>query len=179
MHVVDRHFAAENAHDVPATLETYTDDIVWDDVTHPLSPVHGKDAVGAVYGAIQEAIPDMRLDTVRRLDGGSFVVDESILTGHVAGSWAGVEGNGAPVSVRILHVFNLRDGLIERENTWFDSADVLRQVTAWNESSTNADRPTVAGELKTDGPHRLDMRIDRHHDGRCTRQRDRAINGGV
>jgi ketosteroid isomerase-like protein len=29
--IIERHFAAENAHDVQATLETYTDDIVWDD----------------------------------------------------------------------------------------------------------------------------------------------------
>ena len=56
------------------------------------------------------------------------VVDEALLTGHVAGAWAGVDGGGAPVSVRILHVFDIRDGLIERENTWFDSADVFRQV---------------------------------------------------
>lgn len=83
MDVIDRHFAAENAHDVPGTLATYTDDIVWDDVTHPLSPVHGKDAVGAVYSDIMDAIPDVRLETVRRLEDGSgtFVVDESILTG--------------------------------------------------------------------------------------------------
>ena len=33
MDIVDRHFAAENAHNVEATLATYTDDIVWDDVT--------------------------------------------------------------------------------------------------------------------------------------------------
>ena len=38
MDIIDRHFAAENAHDVHSTLDTYTDDIVWDDVTHPDSP---------------------------------------------------------------------------------------------------------------------------------------------
>lgn len=139
--VIDRHFAAENAHDVPATLATYTDDIVWDDVTHPLSPVHGKAAVGAVYSEIMEAIPDVSLETVRRLEDGSgtFVVDESILTGHVDGAWAGVEGAGAPVRVRILHVFELRDGLISCENTWFDSAEVTRQVLAWKEQRAAAE----------------------------------------
>jgi steroid delta-isomerase-like uncharacterized protein len=141
VHVIDRHFAAENAHDVAATLATYTDDIVWDDVTHPLSPVHGKDAVGAVYSDIMDAIPDVRLETVRRLEDGSgtFVVDESILTGHVDGTWAGVEGDGALVSVRILHVFNLTGGLISRENTWFDSAEVTRQVLAWKERRTSVE----------------------------------------
>jgi steroid delta-isomerase-like uncharacterized protein len=132
--IIDRHFAAENAHDVDATLATYTDDIIWDDITHPLSPFEGKEAVGSVYSGILDAIPDVHLESVRRLSSsdGGFVVDESILTGHVEGSWAGVKGGGAPVRTRILHVFELRDGLIARENAWFDTADVVRQVEAWN-----------------------------------------------
>lgn len=140
MDIIDRHFAAENAHDVDATLATYTDDIVWDDVTHPLCPVYGKEAAGAIYTTIIDAIPDVRLETVRRFsaDDGSRVVDESILTGHVHGEWAGVAGGGAPVRVRILHVFDLENGLIARENTWFDSAEVLRQVEAHREAGSAA-----------------------------------------
>ena len=133
MDIIDRHFAAENAHDVEATLATYTDDIVWDDVTHPDSPFHGKDAVGSVYSGIIDAIPDVQLESVKRFtaDGGDIVVDESILSGHVHGTWAGVDGGGAPVRIRILHIFELRDGLIAYENAWFDAADVMRQVAAW------------------------------------------------
>jgi steroid delta-isomerase-like uncharacterized protein len=142
MDIIDRHFAAENAHDVAATLATYTDDIVWDDVTHPLCPVQGKDAAGGIYTAIIDAIPDIHLETVRRFtaDDGAKVVDESILTGHVHGEWSGIAGEGAPVRVRILHVFDLEDGLIARENTWFDAADVLRQVEAHRASQGSPQR---------------------------------------
>lgn len=134
MDIVAQHFAAENAHDVAATLATYTDDIVWDDVTHALSPVHGKEAVGAVYSDIIDAIPDVHFVSVRRFksDDGQWVVDESRVTGHVHGQWAGIEGGGAPVEMRILHLFRLRDGLIEYENTWFDSAAISRQVEAFH-----------------------------------------------
>jgi steroid delta-isomerase-like uncharacterized protein len=149
MDVVDRHFHAENAHDVPGTLATYTDDIVWDDITHPLSPVHGKEAVGAVYSDILSAIPDLKLDTVRRFSSGSVVVDESILTGHVEGMWAGVVGDGALVRTRMLHIFDLRDGLISRENAWFDSAHVMRQVVAWKERPASA-RPDDDSEAEAD-----------------------------
>jgi steroid delta-isomerase-like uncharacterized protein len=140
--IIDRHFAAENAHDVAATLATYTDDIIWDDVTHPLCPVQGKDAAGEIYTAIIDAIPDVRLETVRRFsaDGGSTVVDESILTGHVHGEWSGIAGGGAPVRVRILHVFDLENGLIARENTWFDAAEVMRQVEAHRASRASLER---------------------------------------
>jgi steroid delta-isomerase-like uncharacterized protein len=130
MDIIDRHFAAENAHDVDATLATYTEDIVWDDVTHPLCPVQGKQPTGSIYASILETIPDIHLDSVRRFtaDDGKSIVDESVLTGHVHGAWAGVPGEGAPVRFRILHVFDIRDGLISRENTWFDSAAILRQI---------------------------------------------------
>jgi steroid delta-isomerase-like uncharacterized protein len=142
MDIIDRHFAAENAHDVAATLATYTDDIIWDDVTHPLCPVQGKDAAGEIYTAIIDAIPDVRLETVRRFsaDGGSTVVDESILTGHVHGEWSGIAGDGAPVRVRILHVFDVENGLIARENTWFDASEVMRQVEAYRASRASPQR---------------------------------------
>jgi len=140
MDIIDRHFAAENAHDVEATLATYTDDVVWDDVTHPRCPVQGKAAAGEIYTSILDAIPDIHLESVLRFQTGEYVVDESILTGHVQGEWAGVDGEGAPVSVRILHVFDIRDGLISRENTWFDSASVLRQVQEFKARLPN-DRP--------------------------------------
>ena len=65
MDIIDRHFAAENAHDVEATLATYTDDIVWDDITHPDSPFRGKEDVGNVYGGIIDAIPDALSTTER------------------------------------------------------------------------------------------------------------------
>jgi ketosteroid isomerase-like protein len=109
--IFDRHSAAEKAHDVQATLDTYTDDIVWDDVTHPDAPFYGKPAVAAIYSSIIDAIPDIVLTSVKRFSGEDdrFVVDESILSGHVHGEWAGMNGGGAPVSVRILHVFELRD----------------------------------------------------------------------
>jgi len=132
--IIERHFAAENAQDVDATLATYTDDIVWDDVTHPDAPFHGKEEVGAVYSSIIDAIPDVNLRSVRRFtgEGGRFVVDESILTGHVHGEWSGMTGGGAPVEVRILHIFEIRDGLISYENAWFDAAEVRRQIEAFS-----------------------------------------------
>jgi steroid delta-isomerase-like uncharacterized protein len=135
--IIDRHFAAENAHDVAATLATYTEDIVWDDVTHPDAPFRGKAEVGKVYSSIIDAIPDVKLESVKRFSGedGRFVVDESTISGHVHGEWAGMSGGGAPVEVRILHVFELRDGLICYENAWFDAANVQRQITAWKERS--------------------------------------------
>ena len=128
MDLIDRHFAAENAHDVAATLATYTDDVVWDDVGNPACPVHGKSAAATMYGGIMDAIPDIHLESIGRFACGDHVVDESILTGHVHGSFLGIDGGGAPVRIRMLHVFDIRDGLISREQAWVDTAEVARQL---------------------------------------------------
>jgi uncharacterized protein len=127
MDLIDRHFAAENAHDVAATLATYTDDVVWDDVGNPACPVYGKSAAAEMYSGIMAAITDIHLESVRRFACGDHVVDESIVTGHVCGSFAGTEGGGAPIRFRMLHVFDIRDDLISREQAWFDTADVVRR----------------------------------------------------
>jgi len=130
MDLIDRHFAAENAHDVEATLATYTDDVVWDDVGNPACPVQGKSAAAEMYEGIMDAIPDVHLESVGRFACGDHVVDEAIVTGHVRGLFLGIEGGGAPVHFRILHVFDIRDGLISREQAWFDTALVARQLEA-------------------------------------------------
>jgi len=130
MEIIDRHFAAENARDVPGTLATYQDDLVWDDVGNPACPVYGKDAAALIYEGIIDAIPDLRLESIGRFECGDHVVDESIVTGHIRGSFIGIDGGGAPVRFRMLHVFDIRDGLISREQAWFDTAGVIRQVEA-------------------------------------------------
>ena len=87
MDIIERHFAAENAHDVAGTLATYTDDLVWDDVGNPICPVYGKSAAGEIYEGIIDAIPDLRLESVSRFASGDHVVDESVATGHIEGTF--------------------------------------------------------------------------------------------
>lgn len=130
MDIIETHFAAENRRDIPGVLGTYTEDVVWDDVGHPACPVQGKDAAAAMYEGITTAMPDLHLETIERFAGDGRVVDESVATGHVTGHFLGVDGGGAPVRFRMLHVFDLRGGLISREQAWFDTAGVIRQIEA-------------------------------------------------
>lgn len=145
--VIARHFAAENAHDVAATLATYTDDVIWDDVANPACPVTGKDATALMYEGIMAAIPDLHLETITRFATDDHAVDESLATGHVVGNFLGVHGGAAPVSFRMLHVFDLDGGLISREQAWFDTASVLRQIaehTATEDAAPGAPAPVDA-----------------------------------
>ena len=51
----------------------------------------------------------------------------------------GIDGGGAPVRFRMLHVFDIRDDLISREQAWFDTAEVTRQLESHRRG---ADEPT-------------------------------------
>ena len=126
--IVEQHFAAENAHDIPGTLATYAEDLIWDDVSNPDCPVQGKEAAAANYGEIMATIPDLTMVSTLRFASGDHVVDEAILSGHVRGSFLGIEADGAPISFRILHVFDIQAGLIAREQAWFDTAAAIRQL---------------------------------------------------
>jgi predicted ester cyclase len=52
------------------------------------------------------------------------------------GTFIGIDGGGAPVRFRILHVFDIRGGLISREQAWFDTAGVIRQVESHRREAT-------------------------------------------
>ena len=142
MDVIERHFAAENAHDVAATLDTYTDDVIWHEVPNPACPVHGKAATARMYEGIMAAFPDLHFESVLRFGDAEHAVDEAIVTGHAEGSFLGVDGGGAPVRFRMLHVFDLRDGLIAREQAWFDTAEVLRQFEQHRHASAGTAVPS-------------------------------------
>ena len=71
----ERYVSAWNSRQPEGLLELMTDDIVWDDVTHPLCPVSGKAATANIYSGILDAIPDIHLGTVRRLNFGTHVLD--------------------------------------------------------------------------------------------------------
>ena len=101
--------------------------------------MHGRSAAGEIYEGIIDAIPDLHLESVSRFASGDHVVDESVATGHIEGTFIGIDGGGAPVRFRILHVFDIRDGLISREQAWFDTAGVIRQVEAHRQEASRAD----------------------------------------
>jgi steroid delta-isomerase-like uncharacterized protein len=128
MDIIDLHFAAENAADIPSVLATYTDDVVWEDTTLPFGPLHGKRGAALAYNNMLSNLADVHLQSVWRVRADAHVIDESIVTGTVVGTFAGVPGHGVSVRFRLLHIFELRDGLISRETAWYDTGSIARQV---------------------------------------------------
>jgi ketosteroid isomerase-like protein len=128
--IVDEHFVYEATDDVEGVLGTLTDDVQHHVVGSPWGPLSGKAAVRPLYEAIFADLKGEGVEPVARWYGDDFVVDETMWTGRIEdGRVFGLDGKSGQVTFRLLHVFELRDGLISRENVWSDVVDIARQIS--------------------------------------------------
>lgn len=126
---IDQHFAYEARDDVEGVLATLAEDVEHDVVGWPGGPVRGRAAARAFYEATFADLADGRVETLRRLHGEGFIVDDAIWRGTAPGRPFGLEGRGRPRAFRLLHVVEFDDaGAIRRENVWIDLAAVQRQL---------------------------------------------------
>jgi hypothetical protein len=126
--ILERHFAALQKRDLDGILATYADDAEHDAVGRDPNPIHGKAALGAFYRESLADLANTKVIPVRRLYGDEFAIDESILDGYAHGRPFDLEGYSRPVRFRMLRIFEFREGLIVRENAWFDIVAVQRQL---------------------------------------------------
>jgi ketosteroid isomerase-like protein len=128
--VVEEHFAMEACANIEGILATFTDDVEHDLVGMPGGPLHGKPAAGAFYAALTRELPATDVVPRHRYYGDDVLIDEVVWEARADGRPFGVDGRGRPLSVRLLHVFVFRDGLIARENLWLDWAAFAAQLGA-------------------------------------------------
>jgi uncharacterized protein len=127
--VVNDHFMYEATADLEGVLGTYADDPEHQVVGGPDGALRGKPAIRGFYQRLFPALKGERAEPVMRLYGEDFIVDESILIAEVVdGRPFNLPGKSGHARVRLLHVFQLRDGLIARERVFFDFADMSRQL---------------------------------------------------
>lgn len=126
---IDEHFGFEQADDVEGVLATLTPDCDHDIVGAPSGPTVGPEGARGFYEALFSDLSDGKIETIRRLYGDDFLVDESRWTGRAPGRPFGVEGRDRPLSFRLLHVVEYApDGRMKRENVWVDLAAILQQL---------------------------------------------------
>ena len=127
--VVNDHFMYEATDDIEGVLRTFTDDAEHEVIGGPDGPLRGKAALRRFYERLFPALKGERVEPVIRLYGDNFLVDETIWIGQVVdGRPFKLDGRDGKVRLRLLHVFQLRDGLIAKENVWFDFNDLKRQL---------------------------------------------------
>ncbi len=114
---VENHFHSEALNEVEAALATFTDDIVWEaPALNGLDrSFSGKQAVAENYRALFASMRDVSFEFLQRFATEDRVVDDSLVTFEVVkdGYWRFPVGSR--IEMRLVHIFEMRDGLIARE----------------------------------------------------------------
>jgi ketosteroid isomerase-like protein len=123
---VEAHFHSEAANEVDKALELFTDDVVWESPARDLF-FRGKEAAGENYRRMFASFKVEEFHNLQRFATEDRVIDDSVFTAKLVGD--GVANAPAPVGsrveIRLLHVFEMREGKISRELV-FEHWRVLR-----------------------------------------------------
>lgn len=128
-HILDDHFGYEAKDDVEGVISTLHPEVEHDIVGWPAGPSLGRDQARAFYEATFTDLGASEVQSLRRLYGENFMVDDSLWRGVAKGCPFGIEGKGRPLEFRLLHVLEFTDdGKIKRENVWIDLAAIQQQL---------------------------------------------------
>jgi len=126
LQVLERHVAAENAHDLAATLATLTADCEFVDGGLGMR-WHGHDGAAAHYRMWWDAF-DVQVAGERLHLAESSAVAETTWTGTHIGTFAGVAATHRRVEFTVAVVVEFRDGFMASERFYWDTAGLARQL---------------------------------------------------
>jgi len=114
---VENHFHSEALNEVEAALEIFTDDVVWEaPAPNGLNrSFSGKEAAAENYRKLFASMRDVRFQFLQRFATEDRVVDDSIVTFEVAKDGYWHFPVGSKIEMRLVHIFEMRDGKISRE----------------------------------------------------------------
>ena len=114
---VESHFHSEAVNEVELALETFTDDVVWEaPAPNGLDrSFTGKPAAAENYRKLFASMRDVKFQFLQRFATEDRVVDDSIVTFEVAKDGYWHFPLGSKVVMRLVHIFEMRDGKIARE----------------------------------------------------------------
>lgn len=123
-----RHTDVENAHQLAETLATLTPDCIFEDV--PLGMTcRGRDEAARYYRMWWDALdPTVAVEQVHEVAGAAAVVAETVWHGRHIGPFLGIEATGKELSIPLVIVAELRDGLLASERLYWDRATVVEQL---------------------------------------------------
>ena len=115
---VELHFHTEAQNEIEAALELYTDDIIWEaPAPNGLNrSFSGKEAVAESYRELFASMGNVQFQPLQRFATEDRVVDDSIVTFEVVrdGYWPHFSA-GQKIEMRLVHIFEMRDGKISKE----------------------------------------------------------------
>ena len=126
LQLLDRHLAAENAHDLAGTLATLTPDCEFVDGGLRMR-WSGHDGAAAHYTMWWNAF-ELQVAGERLHLADESAVAETTWRGTHIGPFAGVAATGSAVEFTVAVVVEFRDGLMAGERFYWDTASLARQL---------------------------------------------------
>lgn len=121
--LVQKQYAAWNAHDADQVASFYTDDVVYEDVAFGLK-AQGRAELRKVAADFFVSIPDLKLEVVSHMETGNRGSVEWVFSGTDVGLYK----TGKKFSVRGASVYELRGGKFASNRDYYDAASIMRQV---------------------------------------------------
>lgn len=108
--IATRYTAAWNAHDIAAIMAMHADDTSYR--RHGSARIfRGKDAVAEQFGKDFSGLPGLKFEPVSLHGSDDHFVAESIITATTP--------DGAPVTMELIDLITLRDGLVVSKDSYF------------------------------------------------------------
>ena len=127
--IIDQHFMYEASDDVDGVLASLAPAVEHEVVPSPMGMQTDRGGIRRFYEMLFADLKGEGVTPLRRLYGENFVVDETLWRGRIEdGRIFSRPGKSGPVSFRLLHVFELDEGKIKREQVWCDLAAIQRQL---------------------------------------------------
>jgi ketosteroid isomerase-like protein len=127
--IINDHFMHEAKDDIDGVLGSLADKVEHEVVPSPMGTSRDKGRIRSYYELLFENVSGERVTPIRRYYGDDFVIDETMWHGHMKdGAPFLCAGKSGPVSFRLLHIFEVRDGKITREQAWCDLAAIQQQL---------------------------------------------------
>jgi ketosteroid isomerase-like protein len=114
---IENHFHSEAQADVEAALSTFTDDVIWEaPAPNGLNrSFTGKHAVADNYRRLWASMRNVKFRPLQRFATADRVVDDCVASFEVAKDGYWHFPVGSTVEMRLVHIFEMRDGKIARE----------------------------------------------------------------
>jgi uncharacterized protein len=127
--VINTHFGCEANDDIDGVVASLAPEIEHEVVPSPIGIQRDQTKIRAYYEMVFGAIKGESAKPLKRYYGEGFIIDETLWTGEIMdGAVFLCPGKSGKVSFRLLHVFELKNGKIAREQAWCDLAAIQRQL---------------------------------------------------
>jgi steroid delta-isomerase-like uncharacterized protein len=116
-----------NTQNVRGVLSYYNEDITWRNVALE-ETYEGKEEVEDFLVRLFTAFPDLTFEVSDKITRGDTVAERWIMRGTHLGPFLGVPATHRAVEIFGMSMVTMRDGKFARDNFYFDSGGVLRQI---------------------------------------------------